>query len=158
MFPDEQFQPEVDKSLRCTAERALGKCFSLNKGMPGAYVKFLGNLPSAVYNYRYPKTVSSKLGKYGRRIFLFKCQLDINMANQPSEGEFGTRIMKIMNYSDYSWLTRDELQHQMPKLYWKIFGSSIYPDELINVEQLIARNKTASKIKQRLEKLEAKIN
>lgn len=155
MFPDEQFQPKVDKSLRSTAERVVEKCFPLNKGKPGAYVKFLGNQPSAVYQYRYPKNVSSELGKYGRRIFLFKCQLDINTPNQPSEGEFGNRIMKTMNYSDYSWLTRDELQQHMPKVYWKSFGSSIYPDELINVEQLIAKNKIATRMKRRLEKLEA---
>ncbi|OTF69668.1 39S ribosomal protein L46, mitochondrial-like protein [Euroglyphus maynei] len=159
LFPQEQYQPDIDKSLRQTAERALDKCFPPKKDKsPSVFVKFLGNCPSAVYSYRYPRQMIDEQKKFGARIFLFKCQLDVNKEGKHSaiqDETFGDRILKAENYLDYSWLTRNELCQRLPKQYWKKFGLPIYPDEFINIEQLFqsSKHRNINRLTKRLDRI-----
>ena len=161
LFPQEQYQANMDKSLRQTAERVLEKCFPSKKDKsPSVIVKFFGNCPSAFYSYRYPRQVVDDRQKLGARIFLFKCQLDVNEEGEHSaiqDETFGDRILKVENYLDYNWLTRNELYQRMPKQYWKQFGSTIYPDELINIETMMksTKHRNINRLTKRLDRIEA---
>nr|XP_027195750.1 39S ribosomal protein L46, mitochondrial-like [Dermatophagoides pteronyssinus] len=160
LFPQEQYQPDQDKSLRQTAERALENCFPSKKDKsPSVIVKFLGNCPSAFYSYRYPRQLIDERQKQGARIFLFKCQLDVNEKGKHSaiqDKTFGNRILKAENSIDFSWLTRNELCQRLPERYWKQLGLAIYPDEIINIDKLIqsSKRRNINRLTKRLEKIE----
>ena len=114
-----------------TAKRAL-KLFSNNN----LEVKFLGNAPSAVYSYRYPKEVTKSIfpEKKGAKIFFFKAyHLDGDF--EPNKELCG----------DYKWLNRKELPSLLDNKYWESINNSLFVEEL-DINEIMTRNKTFNRI------------
>lgn len=154
MFPQEKFDCETDDSLRSTAERVIENLFPSQISSNELFINFIGNSPSSVYTYRYPKPLATKTQKYGGRIFLFKCHLDVNQPEQPAfKGTFGDRTIKSITCSEHLWLTYDELEKNLPKNYWQQISRSIYPDKLIDEREILQKMEMRiKKIQNRLEK------
>lgn len=152
MLPQERFNSSVDSSLRQTAERALGTLFPTR---PKEQVKFLGNVPSGYYSYRYPKPIAKELGTLGARLFFFKANLYIDSS---IKGTFGERVLSPAGGTEFSWSTRVELSKQLPTRYWSKLENIIYPDELVDLEAIMQQKKRKiSRLSNRLQKLESKI-
>ena len=118
-----------DETMRQTAERALRQ-FSANQ----MDVKFLGNVPSAVYSYRYPEEVTKETQIKGAKIFFFK-------ANHLS-GDFAQNKDFC---DDYQWLNRKELPLVLSKRYWNTIEKSLLVEEL-DINYIMNRNKTFRRI------------
>lgn len=84
-------------------------------------LKFLGNAPSAVNSYNYPKKIVANMdGKIGMRFFFFKAQV--------LSGDIDSASLQNDLIQDYMWLNRDEAkslflkEHQ--RRYWNSFSRS----------------------------------
>lgn len=152
MLPQERFN-SADGSLRQTAERALRTLFP---SQPKEQVKFLGNVPSGYYWYRYPKPIAKELGTLGARLFFFKANLYVDSS---IKGTFGERVLSPAGDNEFSWSTRAELSKQLPTRYWSRLERIVYPDELVDLEAIMQQKKRKiSRLSNRLQKLESKID
>ncbi|CAG2107365.1 unnamed protein product [Medioppia subpectinata] len=120
----------AEETMRQTAERALQQFCS----SPELEVQFLGNVPSAVYSYRYPSAVTEKIGTKGAKIFTFKalCKTGVFVPNKD----------KCL---DYEWLNRTELAARLPQTYWQTISKSLLTEGL-DINEIMSRNKTFRRI------------
>uniref|UniRef100_A0A0K2UYP1 39S ribosomal protein L46, mitochondriallike [Apis florea] n=1 Tax=Lepeophtheirus salmonis TaxID=72036 RepID=A0A0K2UYP1_LEPSM len=104
-LPFSTFRSE-DQHLRKTAERALIE-------IVGEDIDFYlwGNAPWSHYEYKYPQHVQKKVGKIGRKVFLFKGQY------------LGGHIQPQKDISNkYSWNFIEEMKtHLHPKEYKAVY-------------------------------------
>jgi len=117
------------ETMRQTAERAL-----VDLGGNDLKVNYLGNVPSAVYSYVYPKPVSKETNKKGAKIFFFKAY--------HISGDF---CMNNKFCTDYEWLNRKELALILPKKYWYSLNRSLLVEEL-DISDIMNRNKAFRRI------------
>eukprot|EP00300_Choanocystis_sp_HF-7_P037070 c5305_g1_i1.p1 GENE.c5305_g1_i1~~c5305_g1_i1.p1 ORF type:complete len:294 (+),score=65.88 c5305_g1_i1:41-922(+) len=90
-FPEEKF--ESDWNMRYLAEEIV----VLDIGQPQAY--FVGYAPIACHKIEYSDVVKSKLNRFGMKTFYYRAQY--------LKGDIQINTNK---YSDYAWLTRQELR------------------------------------------------
>lgn len=93
---------------------------------PDLKIKFLGNVPAAVYSYKYPKPIQKNSGFDGGKIFFFKSQL--------FTGQLDAKLLADNGVKDFLWLDRTELADLMlqekQSRYWNAINSSLLPEGL----------------------------
>lgn len=159
LFPQVAFSTD-NQSLRESAEKLLDTYFPLSPtGSPTIHTNFLGNVPAALYSYRYPKEVAESSQKLGARVFIFKVNLNPNHYDKHPAltGSFGERTLQPKGIQEYSWLTRSELEQKVPEKYWKAVSPIILPEVLIDLEQILSnQDSKITKTLSVLQKYEAK--
>jgi len=119
-----------DETMRETAERALREFCPTDQ----LEVGFLGNVPSAVYSYKYPPLVTDKTRMNGAKIFIFKAL--------HKSGHFVPNEDICL---DYEWLNRTELAARLPQRYWSTICKSLLLEEL-DINDIMSQNKTFRRI------------
>lgn len=158
LFPQLLHRFGQERSLRETADRLVGQLFP---SLTQSQYRTLGNAPCGLHQYLYPKSVAAS-GKLGSRTFFFKLFIDPQAL--PSIEPFGNRLLEpvlgsekgednAFRQTSYAWLTYDELAQRMGESaprFWRTTQRMIYPDELIDLEQMLKSNKKVARLTRRL--------
>ena len=121
------------ENLRQTAERALSSAIGQN-----IKVKFLGNVPRAVYIYKYPKPIAKQENAEGAKVFVFKANY------QSGQVEINNELV-----SDYQWLNTNELGKTLHKHYWQSISKCFLEENGIDIDELMQRSRKFRRIVQK---------
>ncbi|XP_065497993.1 large ribosomal subunit protein mL46 [Caloenas nicobarica] len=99
LLPQAEWQP--GETLRSTAERAMATFLGDH-----VQAKILGNAPSGVYKYKFPRAIRTE-DNLGAKVFFFKAFLQSSDLSQ-------AELKK-----DYLWVTKDELGDYLKPEYLK---------------------------------------
>lgn len=126
LLPFALFDSQQDQHLLDTARRALKESLNIFNGY-----KIVSKVPSAVYTYKYPKSIAKLTNHGGAKVFFLKAHLD-----SPSPA-----VLEAVDSSKSSdrlqWLTRDEAVDCIDKKYLSSLSQGLLHERRVDIERVL---------------------
>jgi len=98
---------------------------------PDLNTKLMGNAPYGFYHYKYPRVLQNQEGgqAIGAKIFFYKANyIKGSMESKVKESSRPNPSNPVIEFKDYLWLKRDELNAMLHERYHKQITQFLIPE------------------------------